>query len=1007
MNDQPSRDRSSNQNNLIAAAWGQVEPLRTTRIGFDTAGRRLAQRLTAPREVARPENIPGYKILEEIHRGGQGVVYRALQESTQRVVAIKFMREGPLATPDERARFEREVRVLAQLRHPNIVSIFHSEASGGAYYYVMDYIDGVALDAVAGAGGMSVADTLRMFVRVCDAVGAAHLRGIIHRDLKPGNIRVDRDGVPHVLDFGLSKISGDPDSSSMTLTGQFVGTAAYASPEQAAGDTDALDIRTDVYSLGVLLFRLLTGAFPYDVGGPARDVLNNIATAEPARPRTIRADISDEVETITLRCLQKDPERRYQSAVALKRDIERYLNGEPIEAKRDSLTYVLRKQLARHKIAAGVLIGFVLVVTLGFATSLGFWRQAVGQRDRAVDAEKLAAQRLVEVAAARDQEAKARVEAEDEADKAREALRFLQGMITSVDPAVAQGRDISLLRDLLDDASQRVEDELANEPVVEAAVRSAIGAAYSSLALDAQAEPQLRKALELQRLHLGARHVETALTINHLALLLKTAGRYEESEARYREALGIASDSLKPDDPLRVTMMNNLGRLLHLRGSPEAAEALFREGLALVEARPSETLELRARLNNNLALVRFNARDYDDAERLFDAALALRRSLNRPRHPDYANVLDNLGTVYLATGQLDRAEPLLLEALEIRKEILPPTHPRLAFSTNNLANLYHDRGQYERAEQMYRETLESLKRQFGDEHPHIATTLNNLASLLQDKGDLAAAEPLFRESLALRRKLLGEQHEQVAESLNNLAGLLTDRGDFAAAEPLTRQALDQYMKLWGPDHARVALCTTTRAIALDRMGELQQALPLYRRALEIWRASYEPDHPHVRRGLVNLAGALRQVGELAESEALYREALEQARKALPAQSADLAYVLLGLGQTLLKSDQLDEASPSLSEALRIYEAAEPHSKRRYQTLSALGEVLTRRGEFEWAEQRLSDAYAGLEPLEGVEKQLQETAARLVALFEEIGDEAKASAWRARLRQPAPAPTTQP
>ena len=331
--------------------------------------------------------FPGYEITGEIHRGGQGVVYEAIQKSTDRKVAIKAMKEGPFSCPDDRTRFEREVQILAHLNHPHIVAIHDSGSAESGFYFVMDYIPGSALDEFMRAKQRSIRETLELFADICDAVNAAHLRGIIHRDLKPSNIQVSPAAEPHILDFGLAKVAnGKDDRSAMTMTGQFVGSVPWASPEQAQGAPQKIDMRTDVYSLGMILYHMLTGRFPYQVTGNIRDVIDNILNAEPIRPSAIRKRINDEVETIVLKCLSKEPDRRYQTAGELVRDIRRYMSGEPIEAKRDSVGYVLRKHLHRYRFPVAIAGAFALVVTVGLVTSLIFWRDAVDERNAAHNA---------------------------------------------------------------------------------------------------------------------------------------------------------------------------------------------------------------------------------------------------------------------------------------------------------------------------------------------------------------------------------------------------------------------------------------------------------------------------------------------------------------------------------------------------------------------------------------------------------------------------------------------
>jgi WD40 repeat protein/predicted Ser/Thr protein kinase len=365
----------------------------------------------APRAINEPNFLPGYELLEEIHRGGQGVVYRARQHSTSRTVAIKIMREGPFGGPRDRARFEREVNVLATLNHPNIVGVLDSGTASGCAYIVMDYVEGVPLDEFASDGeprpwgNAEVVRSLSLFAKVCDAVHAAHLRGIIHRDLKPNNVLVNATGEPHILDFGLAKLGAyDGDTRSgitVTTAGHFIGSLPWASPEQAAGESASIDVRTDVYSIGVMMYQLLTGRFPYSVVGNMRDVLDRIMTAEPAPMRTRAARLADdELATIVSKCLAKERERRYESAGELARDIRHYLADEPIEAKRDSAWYVLRKTLRRYRRRVAVGAAFVLLVTgAAVALSILYARQGrlLGQvqvqRDKAVNAERLAEER--------------------------------------------------------------------------------------------------------------------------------------------------------------------------------------------------------------------------------------------------------------------------------------------------------------------------------------------------------------------------------------------------------------------------------------------------------------------------------------------------------------------------------------------------------------------------------------------------------------------------------------
>ncbi len=347
----------------------------------------------APAHTPPADLAKGYEIVGEIQRGGQGIVYRAVQKSTKRTVALKTLYADQSAAPRRKRRFEREIEVVAGLRHPNIVTLHESgETSDGRLYFAMEHIEGLPLDRYLRRAlgpdreGAGIEGALRLFLKICAAVEYAHRRGVIHRDLKPGNILVDGEGEPHVLDFGLAKaMDSDVPSTDLHVTrpGEFMGTFAYAAPEQVQGDPEQISTRTDVYALGVILYEMLTGRHPYAMGGSLAEALRAVVEAEPERPSRHNRRVGDEVETIVLKCLAKKPDRRYQSAEAVREDVEHFLAGEAIEAKRDSTWYVLRKTARRHKGAVAGGLGFVALVTASAVAMAVLAHRATEERNRA------------------------------------------------------------------------------------------------------------------------------------------------------------------------------------------------------------------------------------------------------------------------------------------------------------------------------------------------------------------------------------------------------------------------------------------------------------------------------------------------------------------------------------------------------------------------------------------------------------------------------------------------
>ena len=764
-----------------------------------------------------PDWFPGYDVVRELHRGGQGVVYQAIQKSTKRKVAIKVMREGPFAGPRDRSRFEREVQILGQLDHPGIVRIHESGTAAGSFFYVMDYISGQALDAYTVGDGRAIDATLRLFVKICEAVNAAHLRGVIHRDLKPSNIRIDAAGEPHVLDFGLAKLATQPLTEEsqprlMSLTGQFIGSLPWASPEQAEGSPEKIDTRTDVYSLGVILYQMLTGEFPYPVTGNMREVLDNILTVEPDRPRTLRPQIDDEVETLVLKCLRKERERRYQTAGELARDVQHYLAGEPIEAKRDSGWYMLTKTLNRYQVPVVVCAAFVVLIAV-FAVTMTLMYQ----------------------------------HADRQARKAELYAAFLDQTLASVDPDVAAGRDVTLLRALLDEAAERAAD-VADQPEVEAAVRNTIGRTYLKIGDYDDAVLHLKAALRIRRRLYDDEHLDVADTLNNLGWALKERNDYTAAEPLYREALAIRQALLGDEHELVAQVLNNLGQLEYARGEFDVAEPLLRQALEMrLKLLGEEHRDVASSLANLGSLLRDRG-ETAEAEQLLRQALATRRKLFGD-HPHTAVSLNKLALLLRDEGALGDAEQLFRESLDMRRRVLPEDHPHIVVSLHNLGLVLHAQGDYEAAEPLFREAIASWCKQLGDDHLDVASARHALAWVLHAQGRSAEAEEHCRRALAIREDKLGDRHPRTAGSLDLLGQILVDTDRAAEAEQPLRDALEVLQDTLGEGHWRVARSQSALGACLAALDRFDEAQPLLLESYSAIERACGPEDGRTREAL--------------------------------------------------------------------------------------------------------------------------------------------------------------
>jgi eukaryotic-like serine/threonine-protein kinase len=1014
--EKPGRDGRTPdyERKLVSAAWAQFELISNSRgIGGSSFDQRTTLRTRGLDSPPAALQVPGYRVLGEIHRGGQGVVYQAIQESTLRKKAIKVLKEGPFADPSERFRFEREIDLLSRLDHPHIVGIHDHGLSAGHAYYVMDYIAGQPLDAYVVGADLTIDQILNLFALICDAVNVAHLRGVIHRDLKPGNIRIDEEGQPRILDFGLAKWVQDAAERSsargMTITGQFVGSLPWASPEQAGGQSDLLDIRTDVYSLGVILYQLLTGRFPYPVSGRIDDVVRHIVHTSPARPSSIRSDLDRDVEIIVLKCLSKEAEHRYQSAGELARDVRLHLANEPILATPPTTGYRLRKFVRRNRGAVIAATAVALTLIVASAVSVTFGVKEAQQRKaaeiaraRALEAEGMAKSRadeLEEVAKfqeaqlsginaqsmgmrlRRDLLAKARAAAESsklETAQVDARVEELERMIAGSD---FTGMALAALNDnFFQPALGAIETEFADQPLVKARLLQTLANTLQQLGLLDQATAPQDESLAIRRRELGDEHVDTLSSVHDMGVLLQAQGKLAEAESYWRESMEKSRRILGDDDILTLNSIDNMGYLLMAQGKLTEAELYCREALeGKRRVLGDEHTETIISICNYGALLKEQGK-LSEAEPYYREALDKGRRILGEEHPKTLSFINNMGLLLQTQGKLAEAEPYYREALEKRRRVLGEEHPNTLTSINNMGFLLLAQNKLAETEPYFREALEKRRRILGEDHPSTLTSINNLGELLRMQAKLVEAEPYVREALEKRRRVLGDVHPETITSINNMGFFFRSQGQYTLAEPYYREALEKRRQVLGEEHHETLSTMGNLAYVLQYQERFDEAEELFRRVLAIRQRVLGDEHASTLIAMNNLGMLLKDAGKLNESEEFLREVLETRRRVLGDEHSDTLTSANNMGALRQAQGNLADAERFCREAVekRRRVLGDQHLLTLF-SICNLGSLLQKQG-------RPRDAIELLAPIEPAVREsfTADNMTRLALFFSTLG-----------------------
>jgi tetratricopeptide (TPR) repeat protein len=988
-----------------------------------------------------PAAIGRYRIIGLLGEGGMGTVYEAEQEQPRRLVALKIIKPG-FAAGQRLRRFEQEAQALGRLQHPGIAQIYEASTADSGFgpqpYFAMELIRGRSLLEHAKASSLNIGQRLALMVKICEAVNHAHLRGLIHRDLKPGNILVDETGQPKVLDFGVARVTGsDQPATRQTDLGQLVGTLAYMSPEQVLADPLELDTRSDVYSLGVILYELLAGRLPYEVNHrPLHVAVQTIQQDDPTSLSSIHRQYRGDVETIVGKALEKDKTRRYASAAELGADIRRYLEDEPIAARPPSASYQLQKFARRHKaLVAGVaavfmaLAGGVAVSTreairanrAGLAAlterdrASAAQRAATGERDRALRAEQTAESERNRALAAeaqvvrqRDRVLLEKKRADQEAATAEAVNNFLQNDLLSQASARVQSSpntkpDPNLkVRTALDRAAAGIPGKFGGQPIVEASIRQTIGKAYFDLGVYPEAQRQWERAVELRRRVLGPDHPDTLTSLNDLADAFRVQSAFAQAEPLFTNVLETRRRVLGANNPATLSSMNELANLYLDQGKDAQAELLLVQALEvqrrLLGPDDPDTLTTL----HDLATVYVQEGKFGQAEPLEIQALEARRRVLGDEHPQTARSMNELGFLYRQEGKYAQAAALLTAAIEVQRRVLGEEHSDTLTSMNNLALVYRTEGKYEQAEAMYVRVLEIRRRVLGEEHADTLISMNNLAVLYSAEGKFAQAEKLYSGALEIQRRLFGEERPTTVHFLANLGALYREEGKYAQADAALTKAMDLRRRILGATHLETLRNMQELGLLYRDEGKQAQAEQLLTQVLEMQRRVLSPENPDTLRSMTSLGLVYHDEGKDQLAEPLLIKALELRRRVLGPANPDTLDTMGTLAEVQLKEQKYADAEPLLREGVGTTEKTRPEGWNRFYLQGLWGASLAGQKKYSEAEPLLVSGCEGMLQREssmpaGRRAAVEQSGARIVQLYEDWGKPEKAADWRQKLQ----------
>ena len=1002
-----------------------------------------------------------FRIVRPHAKGGLGEVFVALDTELNRDVAVKEIQDDFADDPHYRARFKFEAEVTGGLEHPGIVPVYGlGHTADGRPYYAMRFIKGHSLkDAILrfheaekqpgrdpGQSTLELRELLGRFIDVCDAVAYAHSRNVLHRDLKPGNIMLGKYGETLVVDWGLAKALDEPETEGRierselplkpqsgsalepTLSGSVVGTPAYMSPEQVDPRFGTLGVRSDAYCLGATLYHLLTGHAPCEAEDRGH-IYQKVLAGEIPPPRSLNSRVAPALEAICLKAIARQPVDRYDSAEALKRDIERWLADEPVTAWREPFTIRVRRWARHNRTKVTAAAAALLAGAIGLAAVAVVQANANGVLRK----EKKATQDALELS-------------EESRKRAEAVLTFLKDDVLAAARPEGEsgglGVDVTV-RKAVTVAESKIGRAFRNQPVVEAELRETLGVTYFYLGEPSLAIPQFERALELFRTNLGPDHPTTLAGQSKLAEAYRIGGRTDDAIRICDATLKRQELILGPDHPSALSTRNNLA--LTFQGAGRTAEAIkmHEANLPLQESKLGRDHPDTLTSRNNLALAYHANGRAGDAIKMHEANLLLQESKLGRDHPVTLTSRNNLAGAYEAAGRIDDAVAMLETNLKHRTSKLGADHPDTIGSRNNLAALYRAAGRVSEITQMFETSLKQYEVTLGPDHPSTLTLRNNLAVSYHDSNRVPEAIALLESNLKHRESKLGHDHPDTLTSRGNLASMYRLAGRVEDAITMHEANLKQLELKCGPDHPDTLFGRHNLASAYFYAGRFDRSLPLFEITLKQRESKLGFNHPDTLSTQGNLGINYRDVGRLEEGIRLMKQALTRARQRYGAIPPQLGFVETQLAIAYDRADRFDEAEPLyrsvLQKARQRFQPSDPRTtgpmiqlganlidqrkfaeaeavlgecfplRQKFQpddwgtfyTESLLGASLMGQGKYAAAEPLILAGYEGMKARSArisaaAKPRLAEAANRVVHLYDEWGKTIPANQWKEKL-----------